>query len=173
MIRELSFISSAWGCAMAGSHRDFSLAYWQNNQGMANLKNRNYPVASYSNLELGDAWVQQQFYFFLESKCKPHFFHLPRLRTISLSGIALNRTIHHGWTLHWAPEQPASQPPRAAWTVSYFADGARILQTKHARYDFTHICCTPNSYALLSCICALHSSYPLTQWDILSVGRPL
>ena len=75
---------------------------------------------------------------------------LPHLRTISLSGIVLNRTIHHGWTLHWAPEQPASQPARAAWTVSYFADGARILQTKHARYDSTHICFTPNSYALLS-----------------------
>ena len=98
---------------------------------------------------------------------------LPHLRTISLSGIVLNRTIHHGWTLHWAPEQPASQPARAAWTVSYFADGARILQTKHARYDFTHICFTPNSYALLSCICALHSTYPLTQWDILSGGGPL
>lgn len=45
---------------MAGSHRDFSLPYWQNNQGMANLESRGYPVASYSNMSLGDAWDPQR-----------------------------------------------------------------------------------------------------------------
>lgn len=42
-------------------------------------------------------------------------------------------TFHHGWTLHWAPGQPLGGTHRAAWTISYFADGARILCTKHAR----------------------------------------
>ncbi|XP_024545363.1 uncharacterized protein LOC112351534 [Selaginella moellendorffii] len=43
-------------------------------------------------------------------------------------------TVHHGWTLHFAPEQPvSSSSSRLAWTVSYFGDGARLLSTKHAR----------------------------------------
>ncbi|KAG0615216.1 hypothetical protein M758_5G024000 [Ceratodon purpureus] len=81
----------------SGSHRDFALAYWQNNQGMANLESRGYSIADYPCMALGDV------------------------------------SIHHGWTLHWAPEQPGSGPARAAWTVSYFADGARILESRHAR----------------------------------------
>lgn len=81
----------------SGSHRDFALAYWQNNQGMANLESRGYPVVDYPCMTLGDV------------------------------------SIHHGWTLHWAPGQPGTGPARAAWTVSYFADGAKVLATRHTR----------------------------------------
>eukprot|EP00897_Mesotaenium_endlicherianum_P006358 jgi/Mesen1/5750/ME000292S04829 len=83
----------------SGSHRDFAMAYWQSNEGMAHLEDRNYALESYDTLALGDV------------------------------------TCHHGWTLHWAPPQPQGRPPRAAFTVSYFADGARVLSTKHARRE--------------------------------------
>ena len=34
---------------------------------------------------------------------------------------------HHGWTLHAAGPQPAHSPPRLALSVTWFADGARLL----------------------------------------------
>jgi hypothetical protein len=37
---------------------------------------------------------------------------------------------HHGWTLHTAGAQPPKSPPRLALAVSYFADGARVLDVK-------------------------------------------
>ena len=37
---------------------------------------------------------------------------------------------HHGWLLHAAPSQSAGTSPRAALAVSYFADGARVLDWK-------------------------------------------
>ncbi|KAI8477056.1 MAG: hypothetical protein J3K34DRAFT_169991 [Monoraphidium minutum] len=37
---------------------------------------------------------------------------------------------HHGWTLHCAGEQPRGTAPRLAVAVSYFADGARLLDLK-------------------------------------------
>lgn len=36
-------------------------------------------------------------------------------------------TFHHGWTLHSAPAQPKHSETRAALSVTYFADGARLL----------------------------------------------
>jgi hypothetical protein len=39
---------------------------------------------------------------------------------------------HHGWTLHAAGEQPVGTPPRMALAVSYFADGARLLDADAA-----------------------------------------
>lgn len=38
-------------------------------------------------------------------------------------------TFHHGWTLHSAAELPeGAAEPRLAWTVSFVADGARLLR---------------------------------------------
>eukprot|EP00421_Protoceratium_reticulatum_P031827 CAMPEP_0168468382 /NCGR_PEP_ID=MMETSP0228-20121227/57677_1 /TAXON_ID=133427 /ORGANISM="Protoceratium reticulatum, Strain CCCM 535 (=CCMP 1889)" /LENGTH=172 /DNA_ID=CAMNT_0008484137 /DNA_START=18 /DNA_END=533 /DNA_ORIENTATION=+ len=37
-------------------------------------------------------------------------------------------TFHHGWTLHSA--EPASAPARLAWTVSYVADGCKLLRLR-------------------------------------------
>lgn len=34
---------------------------------------------------------------------------------------------HHGWTLHMAAGQSADSQERAALAVSYFADGAKLL----------------------------------------------
>jgi hypothetical protein len=39
-------------------------------------------------------------------------------------------TWHHGWTLHAAGAQPKGSRPRLALSVSYFADGARLLARK-------------------------------------------
>eukprot|EP00850_Spirogloea_muscicola_P008577 SM000046S16358 [mRNA] locus=s46:151657:153958:- [translate_table: standard] len=41
-----------------GSHRDFALPYWKNNEGMMDLQSRGYPLETYSRLKLGDAYVQ-------------------------------------------------------------------------------------------------------------------
>ncbi|EKX36951.1 hypothetical protein GUITHDRAFT_78557, partial [Guillardia theta CCMP2712] len=38
-----------------GSHRDFALPYWYSNEGMMNLEDRDYPVASHAPLAPGDA----------------------------------------------------------------------------------------------------------------------
>lgn len=46
-------------------------------------------------------------------------------------------TWHHGWTLHYAPPQPQHTPARLAVSVSYFADGARLLARK-ARSVYKH-----------------------------------
>ena len=35
---------------------------------------------------------------------------------------------HHGWLLHHAPAQPPGSPTRMALAVSYFRDGARVVQ---------------------------------------------
>lgn len=35
---------------------------------------------------------------------------------------------HHGWLLHHAPAQPPGSPARLALAVSYFADGAKVIQ---------------------------------------------
>ena len=35
---------------------------------------------------------------------------------------------HHGWLLHDAPAQPPGSPTRMALAVSYFRDGARVVQ---------------------------------------------
>ena len=35
---------------------------------------------------------------------------------------------HHGWLLHHAPAQPPGSPTRTALAVSYFRDGARVVQ---------------------------------------------
>eukprot|EP00850_Spirogloea_muscicola_P008706 SM000047S16845 [mRNA] locus=s47:212680:214959:- [translate_table: standard] len=40
-----------------GSHRDFALPYWKNNEGMMDLQSRGYPLETYSRLKLGDAYV--------------------------------------------------------------------------------------------------------------------
>lgn len=37
---------------------------------------------------------------------------------------------HHGWTLHTAGPQPPGSAPRLALAVSFFADGARLLDTR-------------------------------------------
>uniref|UniRef100_A0A7S4UHM6 Uncharacterized protein n=1 Tax=Guillardia theta TaxID=55529 RepID=A0A7S4UHM6_GUITH len=39
----------------SGSHRDFALPYWYSNEGMMNLEDRDYPVASHAPLAPGDA----------------------------------------------------------------------------------------------------------------------
>jgi hypothetical protein len=83
--------------AGAGSHRDFSLAYWQSTEGMEDLEKREYALEDYGALELGDA------------------------------------TCHHGWCLHYATPQPEDADDRAALSVSYFADGAKVLNTVQAR----------------------------------------
>lgn len=36
---------------------------------------------------------------------------------------------HHGWTLHMAAPQAAGSQDRAALAVSYFADGAKLLDS--------------------------------------------
>ncbi len=35
---------------------------------------------------------------------------------------------HHGWLLHHAPAQPEGSPARLALAVSYFVDGARVIE---------------------------------------------
>ena len=35
---------------------------------------------------------------------------------------------HHGWLLHHAPAQPPGSSARTALAVSYFKDGARVVQ---------------------------------------------
>jgi len=35
---------------------------------------------------------------------------------------------HHGWLLHHAPPQPQGSPVRMALAVSYFRDGARVVE---------------------------------------------
>ena len=94
---EPTIVYSSLGCAVAGSHRDFSLAYWQDLEGMEDLERREYPLEDHGALDLGDA------------------------------------TCHHGWCLHYASPQPEDSDARAALSVSYFADGARVLDTRHAR----------------------------------------
>lgn len=37
---------------------------------------------------------------------------------------------HHGWTLHAAGPQPADSPPRLALSLTYIADGTRLLPRK-------------------------------------------
>ncbi|GAQ88817.1 hypothetical protein KFL_004610120 [Klebsormidium nitens] len=81
----------------SGSHRDFSLAYWQDLEGMEDLERREYLLEDHGALDLGDA------------------------------------TCHHGWCLHYASPQPEDSDARAALSISYFADGARVLDTRHAR----------------------------------------
>lgn len=39
-------------------------------------------------------------------------------------------SVHHGWTLHNAPGQAPGSEERAAFSVSFFADGARLLDWK-------------------------------------------
>jgi hypothetical protein len=46
---------------------------------------------------------------------------------------------HHGWTLHCAPPQPPDTPQRLALAVSYFADGARLLDRKKDPSVFKHM----------------------------------
>lgn len=82
---------------IAGSHRDFALAYWQDLEGMDDLERREYPLEDHGALDLGDA------------------------------------TCHHGWCLHYASPQSEDSEPRAALSVSYFAEGAKVLDTRHAR----------------------------------------
>ena len=36
-------------------------------------------------------------------------------------------SFHHGWTLHTAPAQPKKSEARLALSITYFADGARLL----------------------------------------------
>jgi hypothetical protein len=38
---------------------------------------------------------------------------------------------HHGWILHMAAGQEAGSQERAALAVSYFADGAKLLDWEH------------------------------------------
>ena len=35
---------------------------------------------------------------------------------------------HHGWLLHHAPAQPPGSIARTALAISYFADGAKVVQ---------------------------------------------
>lgn len=83
--------------AFAASHKDFSLAYWQDLAGMEDLESREYALEDHGALALGDA------------------------------------TCHHGWCLHYATPQPEDADTRAALSISYFADGAKVLNTRHAR----------------------------------------
>lgn len=39
-------------------------------------------------------------------------------------------SVHHGWTLHNAPGQAPGTEERVAFSVSFFADGARVLDWK-------------------------------------------
>lgn len=39
-------------------------------------------------------------------------------------------TWHHGWTVHSAGPQPPTSPARIALTVSFIADGARVLKKR-------------------------------------------
>jgi hypothetical protein len=48
---------------------------------------------------------------------------------------------HHGWTLHMAPGQRRNTQARVALAVSYFADGAQLLDWKAGqslREDLRH-----------------------------------
>lgn len=36
-------------------------------------------------------------------------------------------SVHHGWTLHNAPSQARGTEERIAFSISFFADGARVL----------------------------------------------
>ncbi|KAK9800783.1 hypothetical protein WJX73_002660 [Symbiochloris irregularis] len=38
-------------------------------------------------------------------------------------------SFHHGWTLHTAPPQPQQSQLRTALSITYFADGARLLDS--------------------------------------------
>ena len=92
-LRSLRAADAALAFA-SGSHRDFALPYWHNEEGLQAGLQARYEVESYAPLALGDA------------------------------------TWHAGWTLHSAPEQPASEPARVALAASYFADGARRLTSR-------------------------------------------
>ena len=48
---------------------------------------------------------------------------------------------HHGWTLHAAADQPPGTQTRIALAISYFADGARVLDwegDKSLRSELRH-----------------------------------
>lgn len=58
-------------------------------------------------------------------------------------------SFHHGWLLHCAAAQPKHTQPRLALSVSFFADGARLLARQGDETVHKHVMHTEDeeSYA--------------------------
>ena len=70
-------------------------------------------------------------------------------------------TVHHGWTLHYSPENSLDMA-RFAYAVSFIADGTRLLNKDNTKvsmnfnafHTFSRLILTNVSIINLYCICA-------------------
>lgn len=125
-------------CFAAGSHRDFALNFWHDISKLGDLSSRGYRIEGTGACackvglpEVGGASWQHQLQALQSimhnlAHTNKHTNTMQTPGRMELGDVSW----HHGWTLHAAGPQPRRSPPRLALAVSYFADGARLLDTK-------------------------------------------